>query len=304
MKIVKVALKALLWLVVLVIVVLLTLPLWFGPVAKTVANAAVPGVVKTDFRLDHLSLNPYTARFELAGLRLANPAGYSEHYAATVGDIAFDANTFSLMTDVIHIEEIKIKDVFVSYVSGGPEKVNNFTQIQYNVAGGKEKYEADRSAKKAEASGRSAVQKEDPAALEKTESPKSEKRFIIDRLEISGLMIQLGFLPIRQPMPLVMTDIGRSTGGATVKEISQQVWDEILKAAGMVGDQLKALGGAAGHATKSVKAFGESTKELGSAVQSLGSGLKTGKGAKAVSDGAKAVGEGAKKAMNSLKGLL
>jgi len=183
MKIVKVALKVLLWIVALVLAAVLTMPLWFGPVVKTVANAAVPDVVRTDFRLDHLSLNPYTARFELAGLRLANPTGYPERYAATVGDVTFDAKTFSLMTDVIHIEEIKIKDIFVSYVSGGPEKINNFTQIQYNVAGGREAYEASQ-AKKGESADRPDARADAPASQPKKDSPRLEKRFVIDRLEI------------------------------------------------------------------------------------------------------------------------
>ena len=58
MKVVKFLLKAILWIVVIVIVALLALPLWFGPVVKGVANSVVPGIVKTDFHLAHLSLNP------------------------------------------------------------------------------------------------------------------------------------------------------------------------------------------------------------------------------------------------------
>ena len=148
MKFIKFLFKAILVIVVLVVVALLTLPLWFGPVAKGVANIAVPKVTLTDFNLAHLSLNPYTARFELGGLVLSNPQGYSEKIAAKVGELSFDAETLSLVTDVIHIEEITVKDVFVSYVDGGENNVNNFQQIQYNVAGGKEKYEAARRRRK------------------------------------------------------------------------------------------------------------------------------------------------------------
>ena len=91
MKAIKFLLKLVLWLIVLVVVALLTLPLWFGPVVKAVAGKVAPKVAQIELAMDHLALNPYTARFELRGLRVGNPAGYAEKYAATVGDVVFDA---------------------------------------------------------------------------------------------------------------------------------------------------------------------------------------------------------------------
>ena len=75
MKAIKILLKAVVVIVAIVIVALLLMPIWFGPVVKTAANAAVPGVVKTDFHMGHLHLNPYTARFELGDMQLSNPQG-------------------------------------------------------------------------------------------------------------------------------------------------------------------------------------------------------------------------------------
>ena len=335
MKFVKTLIKTVLVIVVLLVVALLALPLWFGPVARGVANAAVPKVTQTGFNLAHLSLNPYTARFELGGLVLDNPQGYSEKIAAKVGELNFDAETLSLATDVIHIEEIKVRDVFVSYVSGGPEKVNNFQQIQYNVAGGKERYEAAQAEKQRQ----QAIEEQETGPEQPVESDKPAKRFIIDRLEVSGLTIQLGVLPLKIPVGLTLTDIGKESGGATLAEVSQRIWDEILKAAGAVGDQLKALGALATDAGKSateavgkaadaaVKSLGTvtsaATESLGAATsaasgvvsggaKAAGEGAKAvGEGAKAVVDGgaktvgegAKAVGDGAKKALDSLKSL-
>ena len=304
MKLVKILLKTVLWIVAIVIVALLTLPLWFGPVVKTAANSVVPGIVKTDFHLGHLSLNPYTCRFELGDLQLANPAGYLEKYAATVGDIAFDADTLSLATDVIHIEEIKVKDIFVSYVSGGTgeEKVNNFQQIQYNIAGGKEKYEQAKAEK--------AKREPEPKAEEK---PAKSKKLIIDRLEISGLVVQLGILPIRVPS-ITLTDLGKKSGGATLTELGQEIWNGILKAAGNVGEAIGEMAGqateaankaaaqateAAGQATKAVgDAAGQATKALGDAANKAGEA-----GGKADGDAAIKAGEAAGKALDSLKKL-
>ena len=291
MKFVKFVFKAILVIVVLVVVALLALPLWFGPVVKGVANAAVPKVTLTDFNLAHLSLNPYTARFELGGLVLSNPQGYSEKIAAKVGELNFDAETLSLATDVIHIEEITVKAVFVSYVDGGENKVNNFQQIQYNVAGGKEKYEAAQAEKQAAEDAKA----EEPAKPEEPAEEKPAKKVIIDRLTISGLKIQLGIFPISIPFDINLTDIGKKSGGATFAEAGQEIWAGIMKAAGSVGDAFKNLGNMTGDAAK--QATESVGKAAGAAVDAAGDA------AKAAGDAAKAVGDSAGKALDSLKKL-
>ena len=311
MKLLKILLKTVICIVVLVLVALLALPLWFGPAVKTAANAAVPGIVKTDFRMGHLHLNPYTARFELGDMQLSNPQGYSEKYAVTLGDLIFDAETLSLATDVIHIEEITVKDVFVSVVSGGENKVDNFKQIQYNVAGGKEKYEAaeaekEEKAKLEELQAKETAQEKREPESQVAEEEKPEKKVIIDKLHISGLKVQYGILPISIPVTIELTNIGRKTGGATLMEAWQQIWEGILKAAGVGGEQLKALGNLTGDAAK--QATEAATKAASQATESVG------KAASAVTDSAvnatKAVGdsinkatEGATKALDSLKKL-
>jgi len=316
MKAVKVVFKLLVLVVVLALAAVLALPLWFGPVAKTVANSAVPGVVKADFRLGYLSLNPYTARFELGDLNLGNPRGYSVKDAVRVGGIVFDADTLSLMTDVIHVEEVTIRDLFVSVVTGGENGVLNFKQIQYNVAGGKEKYEA------AQKKGEGAKGATEPPT-EIAEEKKPEKKIIIDRLEVSGLTLQLSILPVRIPS-IVLKDIGRKTGGTTLEEAWQQILDGVMKSAGVAGDQFKALTALSGNAvnqaneavsktaaqataavdgvTRQFSAAPAKVTEAVSSTTSAASGVVDGS-AKTVGDGAKAVGDGAKKALDSLKSL-
>ena len=321
MKAIKILIKAVVVLVALVIVALLALPLWFGPVAKTAANAAVPGIVKTDFHLGHIHLNPYTARFELGDLQLSNPQGYSEKYAVTLGDIIFDAEMLSLATDVIHVEEITVKDVFVSVVSGGENNVGNFKQIQYNVAGGKEKYEQAEAEKQEKAkleelqAKETAQEKREPEPQVAKEKP--AKKIIIDKLHISGLKVQLGFMPISIPVTIELADIGRKSGGATFEEAWRQIWEGILKSAGVVGDQMKAIGSIAGDSAKqateaAAKVVGDATEAVGNvagqATESVGKAASavtdTAAGAtKAAGDAVNKATEGAAKALDSLKKL-
>ena len=330
MKIVKTLFKLVVVLVVLAVVALLALPLWFGPVAKTAANAVVPGIVKTDFHMGHIAPNPYTGRFELGDTQLANPGGYSEKHAVKLGDIVFDCDPLSVAGDVIHIEEITVKDVFASVTT--KDGVMNFKQIQYNVAGGKAKYEA------AQAEAEAKAEAEKPEVETKAEAEKTEKRIIIDKLHIEGLKLQLGFLPIALPS-VTLTDIGRKEGGATLADAWQQIVDGVLGAAGAVGDQAKALlgsvgdvskqateavskaaaqtteaiGNVAGDATKAIgNVAGGATEAAGKAAEAIGNvaggateaaGKAAESAAKAAGDAGKAVGEGAKKALDSLKSL-
>ena len=291
MKVIKFLIKAVVVIAILAVVALLAMPVWFGPVVKTTANSVAPSVLKTDFHLGHLSLNPYTARFELGDMQLSNPEGYSEKYAATLGEVAFDVETLSLMTDVIHIEEIKVKDVFVSIVS--KDGVGNFKQIQYNLAGGKEKYEAAQAKKEAEK----------PAEAEMPAEAPSEKKVIIDHLEISGIKIKLGILPITIPVALTLNDIGKESGGATFEEVWEQIVAAVMKAAGAAGDQLKALGGFVGDsATQATEAATQAASQATEAATKAASQATKAVGG-AAEGATKAVGEGAKKAMDSLKSL-
>ena len=340
MKAIKILLKVAVVIIALVVVALLALPLWFGPVVKTAANSAVPGIVKADFHLGHLHLNPYTARFELGDMQLSNPAGYSEKYAATLGEITFDAETLSLMTDVIHIEEITVKDVFASVVSGGENKVDNYVQFQYNVAGGKEKYEAAQAAKEEKAKleelqAKETAQEKRDDEPQAAEAEKPAKKIIIDKLHISGLKVQYGFMPISVPVTIELKDIGRKSGGATFEEAAQQIWEGILKTAGIAGDQLQALGALTGDAAKqateaATKAAAQATAAVGDAskvaTETVGNASKvagdaakqateavgnvTGQATEAVGNATKAAGdavnkatEGATKALDSLKKL-
>ena len=132
------------------------------------------------------------------------------------------------------------------------------------------------------------------------------KKVIIDKLHISGLKIRLGFLPISVPATIELADIGRKSGGATLAEAWQQIWEGILRSAGVAGEQLKALGNLTGDAAKQAseaanKVMGEATKAAAQATESLS---KATEGAtKAVGDTLNKATEGASQALDSLKKL-
>lgn len=328
MKAIKLIVKILVCLVILAVAIVLTLPLWIGPVAKTATNTIAPKITKTHVHLGDFGLNFYTGNFHMGDFQLENPAGYSQREAATLGQIEVQLDPLSVASDVIHIRLIRIKDVFASYVS--KDGVNNIDQILENagVKGGEE-----------------AAKPEEKPAEKKSADEKPAKKVIIDRFELSGVMVQLGPIPLPVP-PLTLNDIGKKSGGATLEEAWNQISAAVLKSVGVVGEQLQALGGLAGEGAKqaaeaATKAVGQATdvankavsgagkavsgatdavsgaasavtegtgKVLGGATDAVSGAASTvgegaGKAVDAVGDGAKAVGEGAKKAVDAFKSL-
>ena len=321
MKAIKRIVKILVCLVIIAVAIVLTLPLWIGPVAKTATNTIAPKITKTHVHLGDFGLNFYTGNFHMGDFQLENPAGYSQREAATLGQIEVQLDPLSVASDVIHIRLIRIKDVFASYVS--KDGVNNIDQILENagVKGGEE-----------------AAKPEEKPAEKKPADEKPAKKVIIDRFELSGVMVQLGPIPLPVP-PLTLNDIGKKSGGATLEEAWNQVFEAVMKSAGVLGEQLQALGGLAGEgakqaaeaATKAVgqatdvankavsgatdavsgaasavtegagKAVSGATDAVSGAASTVGEGA--GKAVDAVGDGAKAVGEGAKKAVDAFKSL-
>ena len=334
-KLLKILGCIILGIVALALVLVLTLPLWLGPVVKPSANAIVPKLTKTSFNLGHLYLNPYTGRFELGDMQLGNPQGYSEQYAVTASNIVIDVAMSTLGDKYIHIEEVTVAGVFVSYQDGGEHGVDNFTQIQYNVAGGKEKYEAARAKAKAEQEKKDAADEAEAAELkaklekmsaEEREQYEAEqaaeaaaaKKVVVDKLTISDIRLKYGMLTIPVPS-ITLKDLGKESDGLTAGELFEKIWEAVFNAALAVGDGVKALGGllkdgagalgdGAGKAMDAIGA-GKAVDAVGSgagkAVDAVGSGA--GKAVDAVGEGAgkavDAVGEGAGKAVDAIKGL-
>ena len=309
--------------ILLALLLVLTLPLWLGTIFRPVVCAAVPKITKTSFEMSKLYLNPYTGRFELGGFVLGNPEGYSEPVAASISNLVLDVAMNTLADKYVHVEEITVDGVFVSYLDGGEHDVDNFTQIQYNVKGGKEKYE---EAKRKSEQEKAEKEKAEQAAEDEVEAEIEElekKKYVIDRLTVKNVRVKYGVLPaISLPVDIVLTDVGKESEGATLTEILDNVWKSILNGIGSIGDGAKAIGnlfvGGADKvgegASKAASAVGEGASKAASTVgegaskaaDAVGDGAK--KATDAVSDGAKkatdAVSEGAKKATDSVKKLL
>ena len=292
-KAVKIILGAIVALVALVLILVLALPLWIGPVATGVANSVVPGITGTDFKLGRFALNPYSGVLQVGELDLSNPTNYQEKTAVKLGSFKADLGMCSLASDVIHVEEIALDGLYV-YASGLTGA--NFQDIAKHAAGD--------DSKKAE--------EQKPAEEKKPEADgKPGKKVCIDHLTLKNIKIKIGPMPA-MPVPTIeLKDLGKpkdanDQGGISFEELWQTLLAKVMEAAGSMGDGLKALGSLTGDGAKALgdgaKAASESaTKAAGAVGDAVGGGTKAvGEGAGKAVD---AVGDGAKKAADALKSL-
>ncbi len=289
MKAIKVIGKILLWVLAIVVVLLLALPLWIGPVVKGVANSVVPGITGTGFHLGEFGLNPYTGSLHVGDMQLANPTNFSEKNAVDLKSLDVNvAMTSLLFGKKYRVEFVEVNGVFVHC---DVPKADNFLKIAENATGGKEEVEVQEierptaEAPKAEAQEPAQTQAE-PEQVEEKES----KGVQVDRITLKDVTIKYG-LPVKIPVDIELTGIGaESENGASFAEVWDAVFtkvksfltsvggvvgdlgksaaDTLKDAGGAAADTLKDAGGAAADALKS--AGGAATDAL----KSAGDGLK------------------------------
>jgi hypothetical protein len=311
MKTIKVIGKILLWALVVVVVLLLALPLWIGPVAKGVANAVVPCITGTDFHLGEFGLNPYTGTLHVGDMQLANPTNFSDKNAVDLKSLDVDfAMTSLAFGKKYRVEFVEVDGVFVHI---DPPAADNFLQIAENAMGGKEKSQAEVAEVEQPKVEPKESKAEESAEPEQAEE-KPSKGVQIDRITLKGVTIKYG-LPVKIPMDIELTGIGAdSEYGAAFMDVWVAVKDKVMSAVtsvgGAIGDlgkgaanALKDAGGAAADALKDVGgAATDALKDAGGAATDT---LKDAGGAAtdALKDAGGAAADALKSAGDGLKGL-
>ena len=280
----KKAVKIILWsfggLLAVLLVLVATMPLWVGTVARPIVNGIVPKITKTSFNIGHLYVNPWTGRVEVGDFVLGNPDGYSDPRAVELKSLVFDLDVTKTVGGPVWVEEVTVDGLFVSYAIGGENNVDNIKQILINVAGGKEKYDAQQARKaalKAEQAAKDEAAKEaaEKAAEEAEEKLEEEDdgdepmKFVVDSFVLRDVKVKVQVVTL--PVPnFTLTDIGKDSGGATVGDILDDVWSSILSGASSLGDGAKTLGGLINKgAGAAVDAVGEGAKKTADSVKKL-----------------------------------
>ena len=266
--------KALWRFVLFLLVLLLALPLWIGPVVTMVANKVVPGKIGADFNLSEFGFNQYSGKLHVGGLTIANPEGFSKENCVDLTDLDVNVAMTTLLSDKIHIEEVVLDGLTVSTTPTAA----NFKKIAKTAAstGG----DGEKASAPAE-SGKPAEEASSPAPAKEKKQPK----VIIDSLVLRNVTVKLGGLPI--PIPEIkMKDIGaENDDGLTLEEIWLKVRNAVLSSASALGSFVTDLGkGVIDVGAEAAGAAADAAKSAGSAAADVGS---------AAVDAAKSVGSAA-----------
>lgn len=154
-------------------------------------------------------------RASVKGLTVGNPKGFTTPKAISLGEIAVAIDTASVTGNPVVIKDITVASPEVTVELG--EKGSNLDAIQRNVA-----------AKGGKSDGAS--------SSPSSSSDGSAKKLVIDRLALTGGTVKLAtMLPDVQSSAkmgdIVLTGIGRKSGGASAAEVAQQVLDAVVKGA-------------------------------------------------------------------------
>ena len=305
MKAIKKLFKFLFWTLVVLVVFVLALPLWIGPVVTTAANKTVPGIVKTDFHLGRFGLNPYVGRFTFGDLQLANPEGFPKGNCVELDTFKINLDVPTVWTKKIHVEEITLDGLTVSTTVTGA----NFKQIAANASGEAEEIEAARAT-----GGEAAARQKEAEILEEQRAEAEQKsaeapHVVIDRLTLKNVLVKLNGVPIPVP-PLTFEGIGADKPeGASLMDVWQEIYDKVLASVGAIGGAIGSLGkGALNVGTDAATAAVDiGTNAVGVAIESLqnadftGATTAIGTGTDAVVDTFKDAGDTIRNSAKDLK---
>ena len=184
MRMLKWSLWAIGGLLVFVILALLTLPIWVNSVVTSVANSLVPDYTGTAFKLTRVELSPYTGKLLVSGVQLANPEGYSEKDAFTLGSLSAEVEVSSLLSSTIHVRDVTVDALFASYVfdAAGSNNIDRIIATVNEKLGPKK---------------------------EKKEEP-SETKVVVDKVTVKNVRAALG-TGMFELASLTLTDFGKDT---------------------------------------------------------------------------------------------
>ncbi|HMO03150.1 MAG TPA: hypothetical protein PKC67_10095 [Kiritimatiellia bacterium] len=267
---------------ILVVVLLLVIALVFfaGPVVKNAVNQAGPGIMGVPVTLGDAKVSLLQGRIHLKDLVVGNPEGFKTDNLFAMGALNVEIDMASLFTDTIVVREIAVIRPEVTYemtLSG-----SNVGALQEQMAGD------------AEPATDAPVEEEAPAPADEA---KAGKRVIIEKFVLNEGQINLSLpammgtaVPLPLP-PIELTDIGKEKPeGLTdvIGDIFSAIFGAVTKvvtsSGKLLGDGVKAVGqGAAavgGVAVDGVTAVGGVAVDGAAAVggAAVGAGKAVGKG--------------------------
>jgi len=250
----KTWLKILLVVVVLLIVAIVTIPLWIDGAVRSVIESEGSTALGVELTLDKLHLSLFGGEAKLGDMKIANPDGYTDERFFELGAGHASVSYGSLSEDTIVIPEIVLDDVTVSLEKSGGK--GNYDVLIENL----EKYAGE------------------PEEKESTEG----KKFVIKKISVRNITVKSRMIAVvvkpalnAKIKEITLTDVGSGSGvpmGVVIRKFIGGLLAGIANSGiSLAGDIGKGLGNATLSIGKDgVKVIGETGKAVTGAVEGIG----------------------------------
>lgn len=224
----------------------LVLQFALGIIVKTAVQGLGPKLAGVPITVAHVKTSLVRGYAEISDLTIGNPPGFKTPRAIHIGQLVVDIKMTSLLSSPRIIERVWVDAPEVTYEKG--QGSSNLGKIMDALGG-----DATNT----------------PAQPEtKAPVPKEETKLVISDLRVEGARMRigtgLGGTTILVPLPPVhLTDLGKDSGGASLKDMLRSIGLAVAGASGNVAGQAQqAIGSAAKNLEKGVGKAVESVSGL------------------------------------------
>ena len=238
--------------ILLIAIVLVVSGITLNSIIQTGVETIGPKITGTPVNLEDVDLSLFSGQGRLVGLVVKNPQGFQTDHAFKLQDVYVSIDLKSALSDKLVIEEISIESPEITFE--GDLSSSNLGKIRENV----------------DTFGDSTTSKEPREAMPQ-EKESSEQKVQIDHFIVKNAQVKLSatFLKgdaLTVSLPdLHLRDIGKGSRGATLQEISSQVFEAIYKSI------VQTVPGAKKFMKKGLEKVEETIKGMSSGEEKMGS---------------------------------
>lgn len=233
--------------VVVIAVAVVAVLMFSGSILKTIIEEVGTQATQAKVTVDDVKISPMSGEGGLSGLVVGNPKGFKSAQALKLGQISIKIDTGTITSDPIVVKEVVISGPEVTYELAN-SGIDNIRTIQKNT----QAYAG--SGASGGSGGGTPAGKPPSAPSQPGAKADKEKKVIIENLyvrngKVTVTATALGGKQLGTGLPDIhLTNIGKSSGGASPAEVADQVIGALAKAAqsavSKIGaDQIKGLVG-------------------------------------------------------------
>ena len=192
-------------LVVLLVVVVVAVVLWIDHIAKAGVETGATYALGVNTTVDSVDVGVLTGGVQMDALNVANPQGYGSDHFLRLGKGKVAVSLGSLMNETVILPELTLAGISMNLERRGAK--GNYQVILDNL----KKFESQE------------------AAEPEPDEPKQGKKFVIEKVDISDVQVQVELLPIggdatRLPVRIERIELKNvgsdSDGGVLLSELT------------------------------------------------------------------------------------